>query len=151
MSLLSINYLHSKALVVGGEQQNIPVTYGSHCFFFFLFVCFFPSRPVDAREIFTLGNLKLQVFKNKLDTSIFAALCGDFSTRRGCLCLLSALLIASPDIREFWRWDGLREELWAVCLLHTGTGHPCSAERPELVSHHEQSQQAGLASRFLHL
>lgn len=75
-----------------------------------VFFFFFSSREVGAREIFTLGNLKLQVFKNKPDTSIFATLCGDFSTRRECLCLLSALLIASPDIREFWRyedgWDG---------------------------------------------
>lgn len=50
MSLLSINYLHSKALVVGGEQQNIPVTYGSHCFFSFcLFVFSLPGQQMLER------------------------------------------------------------------------------------------------------
>lgn len=53
----------------------------SAVFFFF----FFP-RAVSAKEIFTLGNLKLWMFKNKLDTSIFAALCRDFHLHKRDAC-----------------------------------------------------------------
>lgn len=115
-----------------------------------VFFFFFP-RAVSAKEIFTLGNLKLWMFKNKLDTSIFAALCRDFHLHKRdacafCLhCSLQVLTSESPGDMKIAE----REELRTFCLLHTGPEHAWSDERAELLSHDElQSQQAGLVSRY---
>lgn len=90
------------------------------------------------------------MFKNKLDTSIFATLCKGFSSRRKMLMTVICFAhCKSQHQRVLATWKQLKEEVvwgerWAVCLLRVGIGHPWSRVSPSspwvgLVTHKEPS------------